>query len=990
MRTKRMLAASLLAVVALVAQPAAATAQDGARTGAPGEVVDLQVSATSDRVTVSWGEPETGGAPTSYRVNLKPADGGPGKVKNPKAPKTSVTYSNLDAGETYRVWVRALNDEGKGPKVHYGGNIALLPSAQAPAEVQGGSGDPQPQQQVLDATIGRPAINLMHPIHNGFQVYWYAPQGLSDSVTGYDLQYREYDADSSTWGNWSDAGHTGTDTFLLLTGLKAETRYETRVRAWIGNRYSRWSLHRSSVNKAYTKNYQDYGRPDPPTVPTATAGAGTVTVSWTDPGTANNSVAITAYQVAWRSDSGTTHSSRLPATTTSYDIVGLAANTSYEVWVKAHAAAGSNNSPSVEVVTLNPPPTTTTTAPLQIDGTPAVEVPADPGEPGAPGAPTPDPLATATSGTITVSWTAASGTVGHYKVLVKECRASKRADVDCKPLRGKTKNVDASQTSVTFKKMQPGTTYNVWVRAINAYHKGPRLTGSVTTLAAPVFASAELDWSTRSYTVGQAEQLSIGPLPTATSEHGPLTYSVDGVNSCNRGNARDGDGCGSAHKYNKNGAPLVDWEAAGFSFDAATRTLTSNTGTNAPTAAKVIAATSQRTISKVYTYNGEVFTGPRYGERGFLNGQFVDLVVKHEERMVPRVSALPVTIPVWYTVTDADGITTRLTIRIEVNAAPMLAAVSDQSGKVGEAFSLQLPQAKGVDWDAHTLTGAVPGLTLNSSGLLSGTPTAPGTASLTWTADAAKGDDPSVSFDVVVSNADSGAPTAAPASVTASYTHVTSRVEVDYAAVAGATGYVVQVIPSDGSWPAFDVDHAPGKAHTASQRDGIVGVHLSHATNGSTKYTMLSDIATGLYKLRVAGRNANGVGPFTEVALNLSTDTLPAPTGLTATQTRTGHVYDNGGRGDVALDWDDVDYAAGYVVQVVWIWTSSHPGWPSSTSDYPTERRGTTITHNGSSATINDIGHGKHEVRVATRDNQGRIGPWSTPLAFTVAARSDP
>lgn len=298
-----------------------------------------------------------------------------------------------------------------------------------------------------------------------------------------------------------------------------------------------------------------------------------------------------------------------------------------------------------------------------------------------------------------------------------------------------------------------------------------------------------------------------------------------------------------------------------------------------------------------------------------------------------------------------------------------------------------MPLAKGVAWSAHTLTGSVPGLTLNDAGLLSGTPTAPGTASFTWAAAGTAGTSDSVSFNVVVSNADSGAPTAAPASVTASYRSVNNSVRVDYTAVDGATGYVVQAIPSDGSWPAFGVDHAPGKAHTASQRANIVGVHLRHDTNG---VTMLSDIATGLYKLRVAGRNANGVGPFTEVALNLSTDTLPAPTGLTATQTRTGHVFDNGGRGDVALDWADTANAASYVVQVVWIWTSSHPGWPSSSSDYPTERRGTTITHNGSSATINDIGHGKHEVRVATRDNQGRIGPWSTPLAFTVAARSDP
>ena len=363
MRTKRLLAAALLAVVALVAQSAAAAAQDGTPTGAPGEVVDLEVSATSDSVTVSWGAPETGGAPTRYRVNLKPADGGRGKVKNPKAHKTSVTYRNLKADETYKVWVRALNDHGKGPKVHYSENIALVPSSQAPAEVQGGSGDqssaPQLQQQgALDQSIWLSAIHQMYRVHKGFQVYWLPPQRDGDSVTGYDLEYREYDSGTSTWGNWTNTGHTGTETFFLLTGLEAETRYQTRVRSWMGNRYSRWSS-RSGGASQRTVDYQTGGFPDPPTVPTATAGPGKVTVFWADPGTANNSVEITEYQVGWRTGSVTAYSPKLPTTRNGYEIVGLAANTTYEVWVRAHAAprggqTRSTDSPIAQVTTLNP------------------------------------------------------------------------------------------------------------------------------------------------------------------------------------------------------------------------------------------------------------------------------------------------------------------------------------------------------------------------------------------------------------------------------------------------------------------------------------------------------------------------------------------------------------------------------------------------------------------------------------------------------------
>ena len=84
----------------------------------PGPVIDLQLSATSDSVTVSWSAPETGGAPDGYIVHISPEDGGKGKTKTPKAKKTSVTFNNLEAGTAYEVWIRAQNEAGKGERVH--------------------------------------------------------------------------------------------------------------------------------------------------------------------------------------------------------------------------------------------------------------------------------------------------------------------------------------------------------------------------------------------------------------------------------------------------------------------------------------------------------------------------------------------------------------------------------------------------------------------------------------------------------------------------------------------------------------------------------------------------------------------------------------------------------------------------------------------------------------------------------------------------------
>lgn len=84
----------------------------------PGPVVNLELAAMKDSVTVSWQAPESGGAPDRYIVHLKAKDGGKGETKRPGAKKTAVTFRNLDSGTTYRVWVRAQNEDGKGERNH--------------------------------------------------------------------------------------------------------------------------------------------------------------------------------------------------------------------------------------------------------------------------------------------------------------------------------------------------------------------------------------------------------------------------------------------------------------------------------------------------------------------------------------------------------------------------------------------------------------------------------------------------------------------------------------------------------------------------------------------------------------------------------------------------------------------------------------------------------------------------------------------------------
>ena len=82
----------------------------------PGPVLEVRLSATEDSLTVSWRPPETGGEPTRYIVHIAPVGGGKGETKEPKAKKTSVTFRGLEAGQSYRIFVRAKNEAGKGPR----------------------------------------------------------------------------------------------------------------------------------------------------------------------------------------------------------------------------------------------------------------------------------------------------------------------------------------------------------------------------------------------------------------------------------------------------------------------------------------------------------------------------------------------------------------------------------------------------------------------------------------------------------------------------------------------------------------------------------------------------------------------------------------------------------------------------------------------------------------------------------------------------------
>ena len=169
------------------------------------------------------------------------------------------------------------------------------------------------------------------------------------------------------------------------------------------------------------------------------------------------------------------------------------------------------------------------------------------------------------------------------------------------------------------------------------------------------------------------------------------------------------------------------------------------------------------------------------------------------------LSGTPTTVQsrnVRYRVTDDDG--TRVTDRfiITVSAAPVVPVVlpttADQSATVGDAFSLTLPEAtEGTTPYVYTATGLPAGLAFNAtSRVLSGTPTAAGTYTVTYEVTDDAAETASDTFDIVVSAA--GQPLALPATSDQVATVGDAFTLTLPAATGGATPYAYTVTGQPG------------------------------------------------------------------------------------------------------------------------------------------------------------------------------------------------
>ncbi len=167
-----------------------------------------------------------------------------------------------------------------------------------------------------------------------FPIRWTAPSTLR-MVTGYDVQYRVKGT-----SDFTDAGHTGTESTFRVSGLTPETTYQVRVRARLTNDFSSWS----SLLEVSTR----VRPPTNVTVSDISNVPGTAdwraTISWTAPRSNSN---IIKYRVIY-TGGGTT--ALVEPTTTSVTLTGLTASTSYSGNIAA--VVGSNSDDYGETVTF--------------------------------------------------------------------------------------------------------------------------------------------------------------------------------------------------------------------------------------------------------------------------------------------------------------------------------------------------------------------------------------------------------------------------------------------------------------------------------------------------------------------------------------------------------------------------------------------------------------------------------------------------------------
>ena len=292
-----------------------ASATTVAATSVPGAPTGLLATASgSTGIDLSWSAPTgTGGsAITGYRIEVS-SNGGSNwinLVANTSNTTTTYAHTGLAAGDTRHYRVSAINANGTGPT----------------------SG-------VANATTNNPPAFSADTADRSVAENTAAGQNVGAALTATDadsdtLTYTLEGADAASFDLVSGSGQIRTKTGAIYNH-EAKSTHTVIVKADDGN----GGADAITVTITVTDVDEPPGIPAAPTV-TATAGSNTsLDVSWTAP--ANTGPAIASYDLQYRQgDSGNFTDGPQDVTGTSAAIGSLAADTSYEVQVRATNAEG--------------------------------------------------------------------------------------------------------------------------------------------------------------------------------------------------------------------------------------------------------------------------------------------------------------------------------------------------------------------------------------------------------------------------------------------------------------------------------------------------------------------------------------------------------------------------------------------------------------------------------------------------------------------------
>jgi len=638
-------------------------------------------------------------------------------------------------------------------------------------------------------------------------VSWVAPANNGSAITGYTVT--PYKAGVAQ----TPVSYDASATTRTLTGLTAGSSYTFTVAATNATGTSAPSAQSTAVTP--------YALPGAPTITTANAADSAATLTWTTPN--SNGSAITGYIVT-PYIGATAQPTQTFSTATTQTVTGLTAGTAYTFTVAAVNQAGTG-------------PASAASSPVTPNSPPSLNFPAPPA--GQVGVAYSNQL-TVTDGTSPFSWSVSAGTLPAGLTLSSSGLLSGTpttvgsSTFTVRVVDGSGQSATQSVTLVVTDKpaapAPPTATAGItsatvaWVAPAN---NGSAITGYVVT----------------PYTAGVA-QTPVSYDATATSRTltgltagSSYTFTVAATNA--NGTSAPSAQSTAVTPYALPDAPTIT--TANAADSAATLTWTTPNSNGSAIAGYIVTPYIGATAQPTQTFS----TATTQTVTGLTAGTAYTFTVAavNQAGTGPASAASPPVTP---------------------NNSPTLNFPAPPAGQVGVSYSNQLTVTNGTaPFTWSVTTGTLPaGLTLSSSGLLSGTPTTVGSS--TFTVQVVDGSGQSATESVTLVVTDKPAAPAAP-TATAGITSATVSWVAPVNNGSAITGYVV----------------TPYKA-------GVAQTPVAYDATATTR-TLTGLTAGSSYTFTVAATNATGTSaPSAQSAAVTPYATAISMSGLTPSFTLTG------------------------------------------------------------------------------------------------------